>query len=72
MSPVSMPPIGSSVIDISVGTPIVTGSIIPWTVVVARTVPRAVIGRAGNDYGNMVGLSFTHHQESPDQNHREN
>jgi hypothetical protein len=46
MSPVSMPPIGSSIIGISVGTPIVSRSIIPGTVVVARMVSRAVIGGA--------------------------
>jgi hypothetical protein len=67
-----MPPIGSSVITISLGPPIISGSIIPWAVVVARTVSRAVIGGAGNDYGNMVCLCFTHRQKSPDKNNREN
>jgi hypothetical protein len=67
-----MPPIGSSVIAVSVGPPIVSGSIISWAVVVARMVSRAVIGRAGNDYGNMVCLCFTHCKKSPDKNHREN
>jgi hypothetical protein len=67
-----MPPIGSSVVTISVGSPIVSGSIIPWAIVVARTVSRAVIGGAGNDYGNMVCLCFTHRQKSPDKNNREN
>jgi hypothetical protein len=67
-----MPPIGSSVIAVPVRSPIVSGSIIPWTVVVARTVSGAVIGGAGNDYGNMVCLCFTHRQKSPDKNNREN
>jgi hypothetical protein len=73
MPPIPVPPVRTPVVPVPGRTPIISGSIIPWAVVITGSIPRAIIDRSRNTHGKSNSSPrFADREKSSDENDNEN
>jgi hypothetical protein len=70
MSPITVTPIGMTVIGIAVRPPVISGRVISRAVIIVRIVPRPIVDWSGNAYGNEnSGLRFAYREKASSKNY---